>query len=79
MGIVYPRTEEQVNLIIRWTRHYMNPQETREISPLEDEIEQYIFNQWVFAICNTFFAVDDFLHQLAHPRISALQDRQVPT
>jgi len=43
----------------RWTCHYRNPQETCTISLLEDEIEQYVFNQWEFAICNTFFAVDD--------------------
>jgi len=62
-GIVYPRTEEQTNLITNWARHYTNPQETRTISPLEDEIEQYVFNQWVFAVCNTFFAVDDLQYR----------------
>jgi len=62
-GIVYPRTEEQTNLITRWARHYTNPQETRTISPLEAEIEQYVFNQWAFAVCNTFFAVDDLQYR----------------
>jgi len=59
-GIVYPRTEEQTDLISHWTRHYWDPQEPRTISPLEDEIEQqYVFNQWEFDICNTFFAVNN--------------------
>jgi len=40
-------------------RHYWDPQEPRTISLLEDEIEHYVFNQWEFAICNTFFAVDN--------------------
>jgi len=66
-GIVYPRTEEQTYLISRWTRHYWNPQEPCMISLLEDEIEQYMFNQWEFAICNTFFTVDE---RLTVPRSS---------
>jgi len=57
--IVYPRTEEQADLISRWANHYQNPQGPRTISPLEDKIEQCVFNQWEFAICNTFFAATD--------------------
>jgi len=62
-GIVYPRTEEQTDLISRWMYHYRNSSETRTISPLEDEIEQYIFSQWEFAIYNTFYAVDDLQYR----------------
>jgi len=67
-GIVYPRTEEQTDIISRWMCNYWNPQEPRTISPLEDKIEQYVFKQWEFAICNTFFAVDDLQYrgQLEH-------------
>jgi len=35
------------------------------ISPLEDEIEQYVFNRWEFAICNTFFAVTTYSAKLS--------------
>jgi len=62
-GIVYPRTEEQTDLISRWMYHYRNPLEIHTIFPLEDEIEQYVFNQWEFAVCNTFFAVDDLQYE----------------
>jgi len=55
-GIVYPRTVEQVELISRWTGYYQNYYGPRTISLLEDKIEQYMFNQWYFAIINTFFA-----------------------
>jgi len=57
--IIYPRMEEQTDLFSCWTRYYWNAQGPRTISPLEDEIEQYVLNQWEFAICNTFFPVDD--------------------
>jgi len=62
-GITYPRMEEQMDLISRWTHYYWNTQRPCTISPLEDKIKQYVFNQWEFAICNTFFAVDNIQSQ----------------
>jgi len=52
-----------MDLISHWMYHYRNHLETRTISPLEDQIEQYVFNQWEFAVCNMFFAVDDLQYQ----------------
>jgi len=39
-GIIYPRMEEQADLISHWTRYYWDAQGPQTISLLEDKIEQ---------------------------------------
>jgi len=60
-GISSPRSEEHEYLLHRWTTHYWRQiiKEQQDLFPQEDLIEQYLFNQWKFALNNTYYAVND--------------------
>jgi len=63
-GITDPKTQEQENLLRHWSSHYQTSADgstTRTLFDDKEKVDTYIFNQWLFAYCNTFYAIDDFV------------------
>jgi len=64
-GISSPRSEEHELLLHCWATHYSRQiiKEQQDLFPEEDLIEQYMFNQWKFALNNTYYTVDNWAWQ----------------
>jgi len=63
-GITDPRTQGQENLLMCWSLHYRTSADGSTTGTLfdeEEEVDTYMFKQWLFAYCNTFYAIDNFV------------------
>jgi len=63
IGIAPPRSQELEYLVHRCLRHYdyefLLEEPPTQVFVEEYRVEKYAFQQWAYAIGNTFFAIDD--------------------
>jgi len=61
--IAPPRPQELEYLVHRWLRHYdyefLLEEPPTQVFIEEYKVEKYVFQQWAYAIGNTFFTIDD--------------------